>query len=229
MTRGDLIRHTALEFGLDKTSGGDEQLLMIDWANEGVRSVLLDTHCRVEVGDQTLAGGSEDFRSDSSILAVLDITISSQTTKPQLITVEEMNDIRRSTSASSPDVTRFAYQGDLLMIWPKPSSNITVRYVYIAKPTEMTSDSHDPSSTTYGSVPIYAHQAILAYMRWRAALLSQVKAPHPPQQYLQFYVDECSRVRKRVRRMGGRRVIGLQAGYPANARISTQNDRYPSN
>src|SRR6266496_36289 len=108
MTRGDLIRHCGLELGLDRTAASDELLLMQDWAIEGVRDVLLSTHCRVEVGDQALTPGVEDYRVDANIMAVDERTIIANTFGLILITAAEMYALRRTTSAAGSSVMRLA-------------------------------------------------------------------------------------------------------------------------
>ena len=229
MTRGDLKRHVRLEFGFDSTASSDEDLLMNDWANEAVRMVLLDTRCRVEVGDISISANVEDFRQDVNVLAILDATISASTVKPAIVTPEHIYDLRRASGiATSPDVTRLAYQGDLLLIWPKPTSTITIRTLYIAKPTEMTSDANDINTTTYGGLPVYANHAVKAYMRWEAATYDQVKAPLTPEDYFQQYKRECLKIRQHLRRMGGRTPVGISTGYPADMRFPRRNDVYPS-
>lgn len=228
MTRGDLIRHIGLEFGLDRTSGSDEQLLMVDWANAAVIDVLLETHCHVELGDQALTIGTSDYRIDATIMAVDDRTIQANVSPLQVISIEEMYDLRRGLAVSYPEVTRLAGQGDLLMVWPAPTAATTISYVYVAKPTAMSADANDPSASTYGGIPEEHHPCLLAYMRWRAALYDERRVPHTPNDYRTFYDQELARVKKHVRRHLGRPLRGArEPGYPGSLSIPRRNDVYP--
>ncbi len=231
MTRGDLIRHCGLELGLDRTASSEEQLLMIDWANEGVRDVLIETRCRLEIGDQALTPGVGDYRVDADVLAVDERTIEIATTKLQIVGFEDIYDLRRSSGiVTNPDVTRIAVEGDMMMVWPTPSSAVTIRYVFVMLPTELAADGNDLGDSTYGGLPIYAHHAVLQYMLWRGSRYEGSRgSAHTPDEYHQFYKDELKRIRKRARRLGGRRMPGMTAGYPGGSNVGSREDIYPSN
>lgn len=225
-TLNDLRRHVSLTFGLDNNTSSEEALLMIDWANEGVRDVLLGTHCRVEIGDQALTPGVEDYRMDNEIMAVDDRTISANPFPLELISIEEMYVQRRSTSAGGA-VMKLAAEGDVLMVWPKPTDATTIRYVYVMLPTEMASGTDDLTVSTFGGLPIFAFPVVRDYMNWKAALFDERRAPHTPEEYHQFYRQSSSELRKRTRRMGGRRLPGMRPGYPTSSTTGRRRDIYP--
>lgn len=229
-TLGDLIRHVALTFGLDQTSSApanQEYLLMVDWANEGVRDVLLNTHCRVEIGDQALTVGVEDYRMDDEIMAVDDRTILANSFPVELIHPEEMYAYRRTTAAGGA-VTKIAAEGDLLMVWPVPTAATTLRYIYVRKPTEMSALGHDLCVPPYGALPLFAFPTVRDYMNWRAALYDERKAPHTPEDYHQMYRTSLAELRKRTRRMMGRRLPPISVGYPPGPSVGVRNDVYPA-
>lgn len=229
MTRGDLIRHVGLELGLDRTASSEEQLLMVDWANKAVQDVLIQTHCRVEIGDISVAANVEDLRLDDEILALDERTISANTVKLNLVSPEEIFDLRRASGiATSPDVTRLSFQGDLLLIWPKPTSAATIRVVFVQKPTPMTNDAHDTAVAPYGSIPAYAEDALLSYMLWRGARYDERRAPHTPNDYKEMYKQDLAEVRRRMRRMGGRTNLQIKVGYPNDVTFPRRNDIYPA-
>lgn len=228
MTRGDLIRHCALELGLDRTAASEEQLLMVDWANDGVVDVLQSTRCHLDVGDQVLTPGVGDYAGDANILAVDDRTIQANTFPIQLVSIADIYEARRG-SASSDYVMKIAFEGDLFMVWPTPSTAVTIRYVYVPKPSLMTADANDPSVSTYGGVPTWAHPAILSYMLWRGARYDEKRAPHTPNDYYGFYQEELKKVRRRSARIGQRSPLGMSAGYPDRPSAGRFNDIYPEN
>jgi hypothetical protein len=227
MTRADLIRHCALELGLDKTNGSDEYLLMVDWANDGVVDVLMETRIHLDTGDQALSAGTDDYYQDASILAVDERTIEANTFPIQLVSISDIFEARRG-SASSDYVMKLAFEGDLMMVWPTPSSSVVVHYVYVPKPSPMTSDTHDPSVSTYGGIPSWAHPAILSYMLWRGSRYDEKKTPHTPSQYHDFYQLELQKIRKRLKRIAGRSALGMTAGYPGRPSAGRFNDIYPA-
>lgn len=231
-TRGDLIRHTALELGLDQTVAGEEQLLMIDWADEAVRDVLMETRCTITTATPSLTASLGDYSwatlIGSSFLEILNIqgTYAGNKRKLSRVSIEDILDRRLATAAN--DVPRyFAAEGDTFLIYPAPGSGVTLTVYYIKQPTAMDTDARDFTTATYGGIPIYAAHAVLQYMLWRGARHDEKRVPHTPAQYRQFYDDELKRVRKRVRRSGGRMLAPMQAGYPDRISGQAFNDRYP--
>lgn len=225
-TLADLRRHVGLTFGLDQTLNSDEYKLMNDWANEGVRDVLLNSHCRVELGDQLLTVGIADYRMDDEIMAVDDRTITANSFLVQLISIEEMYGLRRASAAAGATI-KLAAEGDLLLVWPTPSDATTIRYVYVRKPTEMTADAHDLCQAPYGALPLFGFQAVRDYMNWRAALYDERKSPHAPEDYHTFYRQTLTELRRRTRRMAGRRMPPMSTGYPPGGSAGRRNDEYP--
>jgi len=226
VTRGDLIRHCGLELGLDRTASSDEQLLMVDWANDGVVDVLMASRCHLTTGDLPLTIGEGDYQTDATILAVDDRTIEANTFPIQLVSISDIYEARRG-NISADYVMKLAFEGDMMMVWPTPSSAVTVRYVYVPKPTAMTADGNDPSTATYGGVPTWGHHAILCYMLWRGARYDGKRAPHTPRDYHDFYQLELHKIKKRLSRIAGRSPLGMTAGYPDQPSAGRRNDIYP--
>lgn len=228
MLRGDLVRHCSLELGLDLTPLSAEQLLLVDWANQGVVDILQETRCHLDVGNQTLTAGTSDYYQDASILAVDDRTIEANTFPIQLVSISDIFEARRG-SASSDYVMKLAFEGDLMMVWPTPTNDVVLHYVYVPDPMPMDTDSDNPASATFGGIPRWAHPAILSYMLWRGARYDERRAPHTPKEYHDFYQLELQKIRKRLKRIAGRGTLGMSPGYPDRPSAGRFNDIYPEN
>lgn len=236
MTKGDLIFETSRVFGLDDTAGSDELILMQKWANRGVVDVLMKTHCYVDIGTMALQVGVTDYRTDSSILAMLNVTVPDSLQTPNELDVVPMDEILpylSSVIASTATPTKVAIEGTLMRIAPVPSSAVTLTYIYVPRPTGMGedgtkgNDALDPSNATYGGVLAEYHDTILAYMAWQASMYDDKSAPLSPKEYRAAYEGLCKDVRKEQRRKSGRGLHRGRVGYPDRGGIPTRNDTYP--
>lgn len=197
---------------------------MQEWANEGVVDVLLETHCRLEIGELATQNGVGDYRVDSDVLAVKDIDPVGGL-DIELVSLDQILDARRASNVPGSAIW-LSIQGDLFSIYPTPSAAQTIKYYYVHRPTPMTLDSHDPSLEAYGGIPEEFHRAIRAYMNWQAAMYDEKQAPMPADQYLALYQNELRNVRKRVRHKAQRGLNPGRVGYPGRG-IPRRNDQYP--
>ncbi len=229
MTRGQLITAVSAKLGLNSGSGHAERSLMEGWANEAVIEVLLATHCYVEIGDMALTEGVSEYRIDDDILAIVNdkITSSSGAGTFQIITLEEMIDRQAANTAMTGGTTVVAMEGNLLIVFPTPSTGTTIRYFYIPRPTAMTNDAHDPSSATYGGVPSEYHKALEYYMLWQGAEYDNKKAPMTPQDYAGAFQGLCKQYRKAHRAKAQRGLRPARIGYPGRNYGGRRNDVYP--
>jgi len=234
VTLGDLKRHIYLEFGLDKTADGDEDLLMEDWATQGVMDVLRETNVGVvNTNTITLSAGVSEYQNVFStapnILKILDVRLTSAQRDYFLEKVKLRDILKMKLASAANDIPRYySLEGGFLAVYPPPSATMVINTYSVQKPTALTADANDLANTTYGGLPDVAQDAVLWYMRWRAAIYDEKKAPHKPSEFRQFYDDALVRVRRNDRRRGGRSAVGLSAGYPSRfGSTGTRNDRYP--
>lgn len=236
MNKGDFIFETSRAFGLSDVTGSDELILMQKWLGRGVVDVLIKTHCFVDIGQQVLAQGVTDYRTDSSVLAMLNVTVPDSLQNPTELDVISMDAILPYLSpviATTATPTKVAIEGTLMRIAPAPASAITLTYVYIPRPTSMGedgtkgNDALDPSTSTYGGILPEYHDAVLAYMAWQASLYDDKMAPLGPKDYRMAYEGLCKDVRKQQRRKAGRGMHRGRVGYPDRVGYPTRNDTYP--
>jgi hypothetical protein len=232
-TRGDLKRHVAAEMGLDLTTTPPalEDGLLNDWAQDAVFDFLIETRVRLVQSTITLSAGQQDYSMATAVPNVLGVTeayLSSGTGRYGLerVKMDEIIERRRANTALDR-VRKYAVEGDLLMVYPTPQSADTIILYGPLKPTPFADDTSNFTTVTYGGIPIQHDTALLAYIRWRAAIYDERRLPHTPDQYRQFYGLELVKARKRNRRMGGRITPGLRSGYPATGSAGDRNDTYP--
>lgn len=228
MNRGQLITVVSAKIGLNMSAGHAERALMEGWANEGVVEVLLATHCYTEIGDMALTPGAAEYRLDDDILAIANdkITSSSGAGTFSVITLEEMIDRQAANTAQTGGTTVVAMEGNLLVVFPTPSTGTTIRYYYVPRPTPMTDDAHDPSTANFGGVPSEYHKAIEYYMLWQGAEYDNKKAPMSPQDYATAFEGLCKKYRKAHRQRAQRGLRPGRVGYPGR-NFGRRNDTYP--
>lgn len=230
MTRGQLIFTVSRKLGLDDAAGSDELTLMQDWANRGVIDVLLKTHCYVDLGDMTLTSGQAEYRTDSNVLAVVGkrITSLSQRYSFEAVTMDEILELQNASPAGSSPARKIAIEGNLMIVWPTPSAADVIRWLYVPRPSSMTLDTHDPSSTQYGGIPTEYHDAIEYFMLWQGAEYDDKRAPLGPMDYAKLYENRCMEIRKRTRSKRARGLLPARVGYPGHQTAAERrNDVYP--
>jgi hypothetical protein len=237
MTKGDFIFETSRAFGLDDTAGSDELILMQKWLGRGVTDVLIKTHCYVDMGQMTLQAGVTDYRTDSEVLAMLNVTTPDSLQTPTELDVIPMDEILpylSQTIATTDVPTKVAIEGTLMRIAPAPASAVVLTYIFVPRPTSMGedgtkgNDTLDPSVATYGGIPTEYNDAILAYMSWQAAMYDDKQAALSPVEYRQQYEGLCKDAKKQGRRKAGRGLHRGRVGYPGSIGYPSRNDVYPS-
>lgn len=235
MTRGRFVGRVSSKLGLDSTVGSDELILQQEWFNEAIIDVLLKTHCYVEIGDMALTPGVTDYRTDAAILAVLNdrITSNSQQFLFNVVTMAELIERNSFNSATASTVAAVAFEGNMMLVSPAPTTADVIRYYYIPRPTQVAADgttagdAADPSSSTYGGIPSEYSLAIEYYMLWQGAEYDDKEHALSPKDYRDIYDGLCKDYRKRHRQKAGRGLRPARVGYPNTLRTGRRNDQYP--
>lgn len=209
--------------GLDTTAAGAEEVLVDSWVNEGVREVLLRTHCYVKCIDLTLTSSSWKYDLPTTALTLKKV-IGPENRPVEVVTPTELFELRLADSAASSVPYRVAFYGsNLLLIWPTPSSAAVLEAFYVPKPTEMSTGTHDPSNTTYGGIPTEFHHAIEL---WALAKASDYGHEQRTQNGLKYMAEFDQYILKVVRpavmRKGGQ--LGRIRVGPRRGRYRPAND-----
>lgn len=169
-TLAELRTAVARKTGLTDEVGNDERTALTAWANEAVIDFLRKVHSYVATATVSLVAGTSDYQLSQSNLVVLGgyIVGTDYNTRFEPVSFQEILDLRLN-SVVSTTVTLYCLAGaNLLLLYPTPAAAATLNLYVVPKPTAMSSDSHDPSTTTYGGIPVEDHPALEAYMSWKA-------------------------------------------------------------
>ena len=193
--------------GLDNTDGGAEQGYIDSWVNEAVEQFLARTGIHAAVSTSALTPGDGDYELDSSILEIKDIYITDAGgNNIPLEPMQEHEILERRRYASAGDHPYYyAVQGaNLLMLWPTPSSALTLTYYYVPKPSALlVSGSDDPSTASLGGIPTQFHPALEAYAKWRGSDYDDDATAQEGLVYQQEWEKELAQARITMNRMKG--------------------------
>lgn len=161
------------------------------------------------------------FEEMPATLAVQDIYVSGNTHRLERKTPAEIYDLRVSqpmTAVNAP--WYYALNGaNRLEVYPTPTSAVTLVAVHVPKPTEMSSDSHDPSDTTYGGIPVEFHPALEEYAKWKMADYDDDSTSQNglvyQAEYLRLVRDARRAIKQRGGRTLGRAVVGRKPRVPS--------------
>ena len=231
MNRGELVEEVGQQLGLGYDRDGYERDFLRDLANRAVVDILLKTHVYIQIGDVALTSGVAEYRMDTNVLAIDDGSGSTPAGIGHytVVGLDEMIQ-RESVGIVSPTFRKvLAFEGDLLIVDPVPESDESLTFYYVPRPTAMSDDGNDPSSSAYGGIPVEHHDAVIEYMSWRASMYEGASSPLKPQEYRVSYLGMLKDIQTARRRMRGRRIVVPRIGYPDKRRVITKNSAYPGN
>lgn len=223
-TLAELRENVSLELGLDQTASSDEETLLTRRLNQGVVEVLKKTHCYVKTAAFALSADTDEYEAPADLLATKSF-IDSGNIPLDRVSVEEIHDLRRGTPATgSSSISKYALNGaNLFMFYPTPTANGTLTLYYVPAPANpMDSADDDPSSVTYGNVPVDYHDLIEYWACYRMAMYDDDTSSQVGQVYLQLFNQGVAAARAEIQRRGGRKLGPVR--IPRRNRI----DRDPS-
>lgn len=227
MTLEQLRRAVGRKIGMDYSTAGDDRNLIDAWCNEGVREVLLRTHCYVAVADVQTVANEWQYDLSTNIMAITQLWRDGETSPTIRVTPEEIIALRRQSGSTDATSLRWALEGtNLLLLWPTPTSVYDIDFIYVPRPTEMASNEHDPSNSVYGGIPVEYHKAIELWALWNGSDHEHDGTTQRGVNYLAQFDEYLKKVKGSVNRKGGalpRARVGRRH-WPAN----TSNSRYPA-
>lgn len=215
-TFSELKVNVSYELGLDETASGADDVQLGRRLNEAVKKVLEELHCYVITASITLTANDNEYELKDALtpdpLAITSI-INSDNVPLERVSVEEIHDLRRGTSATGNNVHKYAVNGaNLLMLYPNPPSGSLTVYFVPTPATAMTAAGHDPSDTSFGGIPTQFHDLIEYWACYRMASADDDSSSGMGQMYLQMFEKEVFKARSKIRRIGGRRLGPVRRG-----------------
>lgn len=200
-TLADMTTEVAEEIGsIDATA---DQTKIWRFLNRGVRDFLRRTLCFVE-SETFTPGANQNWTLDSSILVLIDLYFTGASYPLERVTVEEIHRIRRSGVTSSSYPRRYAFQSPLVLFDVAPAAADTLTVVNVPSPTAMTVGTHDPSTSTYGGIPVDYHDALAYYAEWHLGSYDDDASSAQGTRYRDWYLERVKDCRRELRRRGGR-------------------------
>lgn len=214
--------------GMTYDASGTDQTLIDAWLNEGVREVLIRTHCYTAASFVTTTADEWQYDLSSNVMVIKMIWRDGETAPMVRVTPEEILELRRTSSATDDDVLRWAIVGtNMLMFWPTPSEAYDIQFVYVPRPTEMSSAEHDPSNPIYGGIPTEYHKAIELFALANASDHEHEQGTDRGLRYLAQFDEYVKRsVLPGVNRKGGGSMPRARVGRRVRP-IGSRNDTWP--
>lgn len=203
--------------GLANDASHNDYLLMLSWLNEGIEQWLLRTKMVKKTTSINLTVGVGDYTLDTDILAFEDayvVPVSGPEIMLQPVDTYDIRAMRRAATAVGGPPQYFAYEGQVFMIYPNPSSSTdTVHMVYVARPTASLAATGDsPSDATRGGIPAEWHGAIEAFAKWKGGEMTNDAASQNGQMFKQEFYQAMMESKAIEQRKAGVRVPRATVG-----------------
>jgi len=215
MTLGTLRSRVgqALNVAGGGTVAGAELTLLDGYINEAVEQILLRTKVNKKTAVVGLTDGVGDYTLDPIMLAFDDMWIApaaSTSWTPMLFPVDsfDIRAMRLSQSIVASPSIYYAFEGNVIMLYPNPGTGDALHIVYVPRPTPMTDTGNDPSVAPYGEVPSEFHTLIEAYAKYKMADYADDASSQLGQTYMQEYEQGLDRMKMLLTKKGG-----IRTGY----------------
>lgn len=200
-----LRRSVGRKAGMDYSSAGTDRDLIDSWCNEGVREILVRTHCYV--ASSTITTTPDEWQYDLSylVMATKQIWRDGETNAMVRVTPDEIIEYRRANASTSDSTTLYWAMVAANQVWlhPTPTAAYDISIVYVPKPTELSFTTHDPSASTYGGIPTEFHKAIELWALSNASDHEHEGRTQSGQKYLVEFEQYIGRIKAGLGRRGG--------------------------
>lgn len=182
---------------------------MIDiWLNEAVVEFLRRTKCTIRKASMPLTSGEGDYELDDDILAFKDLWVldadGNQGAPLERFSSDEMEHARGLAGTPDTSTRRFALEGaNLLMLYPAPGPNMSLKIKYVPRPTEMSQGTDDPAEIDHGQIPREFHKVLVAYATWKAARFDDDASSQVGRDYEETYEKGIIEARMALARKAG--------------------------
>lgn len=227
MNLGDFRTVVSSKIGLDNAAGSSDQLLMDRWINEGVVEVLLRTHIRLATNTFNLVNGTVEYDLDTVASGTLAIheairTVAAADKRLIRVALDEIMQLRTGAVSAGTGYFFTLEGANLFITYPTPGASETVTIYRVPRPTTMTTGANDPSTTSFGGVPVEAHKAIEYYALAEAGDFDDDTTSGQGARYRALFFQEIEWLKQVVLVRGGRRPAVSALGGGRAARIPAE-------
>lgn len=194
------------------TSDSAELALIDQWINDGCAYVASEAKTSVAVATAAVAADDRDLEIDTDILRLLWIE-SSDGYELEVADATEIQQ-RRLNNPAADSVRLYALEGNMLMLFPTPSTALTLTIYYVPRPATLDDGADVPIE-----IPAEFHRIVTLYALWQGADYDDDQSSAQGARYKQLLDEQIAFMRGRLNRRRGRRL--------ASARVSTRS-RIPS-
>lgn len=195
----------------------NEYTLFLSWLNESVVQFLRKTKVFKRTASLSVTATSADYTLDTDILAFEDVTYTpadgSQRSLQQIDSAE-IREMRLQTTTTSMPPEFFAYEGQVIMLYPSPqSSSDALHVVYVPRPSSALAATADaPSATAYGGIPAEYHPVLESYVKWKAAEHANDKSSQNGAMFREQWEQGLTETRVSEQRKAGMRIGAVNVG-----------------
>lgn len=206
-----------------------ESALILTYLTQGYRDLLSRTGFYQQTTTVAITSGTASYELAATIGEIEDLTIVGSSVKPDRVTREEMNDLRRAASTGAAgDVWCYSLEGNYLMLYPTPTSSFNITIFYVAEYAITDLAGTEAIAADLKMVP----QGPLAEALEQYGMMRSLEyIDHGPskrsQQAREEYESLVIKARKAVRQRSGRGLLGAKVGYPARRGYPSANSVYP--
>jgi hypothetical protein len=187
--------------------------------------MLRRTHVYVAAATMNLTAAQGDYTLDTNILAIEDIytTSSGSNFRLRRMSTTDLINLRIFSVTTSPTQMYSLSGSNLLMLYPAPlSSADTLTTYYVPRPTALSGNTDDPSTTSLGGIPSEFHYGLELFMQWKAADAFDDEQSSGGESYKRMYIGDptappgteqrqgfIGTMKKDIRRKGGKKMAGI--------------------
>lgn len=177
--------------------------------NRGVRRILRQPPYVYMTSQTVTPGANADYTLATSILVMNEAYFTQGTTNYDLerVSLQDILRLRKAATTAAGPARYYALVGaNKLAFYPTPAAADTLTMYYVPVPTAMSADANDPSTATYGLIPVDYHDLIARYAMARMASFADDASAAQGSRYWQEFNEGLKDMKRELHRLGGRRL-----------------------
>ncbi len=224
----NLATNITNKIGLSSSEGS----LVLTWLTQGYRDLISKIPLfYIQTTTIAITTAADDYQLAATVGAIEEVTVLTSTVKPTRVSREEIQDLRRyaNSGASTGDLYAYCIEGNLLSVYPYPTSSYSISITYTAEATVSDFAGTENLVTDLKMLPLGPlAKALEYYGLWQAAEYDDKGFSQRASDYMNQYEQFAREARKVVRQRASRHLLGKEAGYPSRRGFPQRNDVYPS-